>query len=330
MIECKQLCFGYIKKPLCIKDLNLCVKKGEKVALLGGEGMGKTSLLRVLAGLENLYAGFVYINNKDAKEIELKDKRISYLPSLPVFFENKSIKENIDYLLTIENIQNFTENDLKSAFEKFSFDIDFNIKVKKLSSVDKKLLSIVRSYIKKPEIILIDDLIKNEVNDFEKINNAIKILIDELNASVIFAYNKNCEVEADKYLYLSYGNNFTFKSLDEIQNSSVDYFVSDYYDFNKKELVLTKRNDDYFICEFEIIKAKKRKNDEIIVKNAYKINKNNNKSFEKLEMLQEEIIKIDALSNVYNFDKIDEKTLNDLIKNGFIHLFENGTGVKIL
>jgi len=331
MIECKQLCFGYIKKPFCIKDLNLNIKKGERIAVLGGEGMGKTSLLRVLSGLENLYAGCVCFNNKDVREIELKDRGVSYLPSIPVFFENKSIKKNIEYLLNVEDIQNFSEDDLKGVFNKFSFNYDINIKVKKLPLVDKKILSVIRAFIKKSKYVFIDDFFEGEeCSVFNKLNNALNVLFDENKPTVVFVYNKNNNLVFNKYLYLSYGNNFEFKSLNEIKNSYVDYFVSNYFDFHKNEFVLTKKDEDYFICDFNSKKNKKRKNEEIVVKNAYKISKNNNKYLKKLDVMENEIIRIDVLSDNFKFENVNEKILNEALKEESIHLFEHGTGVKIL
>ena len=85
-LEIKNLCFAYIKKPLCLNGVNISVNSGEKVQVVGGEGMGKTTLLRILAGLETQYVGSIKIGNVDINLIPQKDRRLSYLPSDRVLF----------------------------------------------------------------------------------------------------------------------------------------------------------------------------------------------------------------------------------------------------
>ena len=86
MITVDRLSFGYVKKPLCLKDIGFNVEEGKPALLLGGEAMGKTSLLRILAGLEKQFFGNVSIDGLFARDFKGK-RSVSYLPSEPVFFE---------------------------------------------------------------------------------------------------------------------------------------------------------------------------------------------------------------------------------------------------
>ena len=61
MIRVKNLCLKYTKEYYALFDVSFDVKKGESVALLGEECSGKTSMLRVLAGLETANSGEVYV-----------------------------------------------------------------------------------------------------------------------------------------------------------------------------------------------------------------------------------------------------------------------------
>ena len=118
MIEVKNLCFGYNKRPMCLKDISFSVGSGEAVGLLGGQGMGKTALLRVLAGLEKQYFGEIIIDGKNIRGLS-GARRISYLPSEPVLI-NKTVRDNIYYLLKIENIT-LSDQEVLKIFELFNF-----------------------------------------------------------------------------------------------------------------------------------------------------------------------------------------------------------------
>ena len=68
--------------------------------LIGGEGMGKTSLLKLISGLEKQYFGDIIIDNINLKNHN--HKSISFLPTEPVFL-NGSLLKNLKFLFEIEN-----------------------------------------------------------------------------------------------------------------------------------------------------------------------------------------------------------------------------------
>jgi ATP-binding cassette subfamily B protein len=96
-IKFKNVSFGYNKNNLVIKNLTLNIKKGEKIALVGANGAGKTTFLKLLLKLYSPDKGVIYFNKLPYNEINTK----SFYSLLSPMFQNTnsyafSIKENVD------------------------------------------------------------------------------------------------------------------------------------------------------------------------------------------------------------------------------------------
>ncbi len=332
MLKVDKLSFGYIKKPLCLKDVSFEVKEGDKVAILGGEGMGKTALLRVLCGLEEQYYGSVTYNGKDLKEISKSERKISYLPSLPVLFENKSILYNIEYLYKVSGIKELPVEKLKLCLGEFGICGSLSTKVKKLSLAKKRCLAMARAFIKNADYIFIDDqtsMLSDE--DVDLVKNAILRLNTLQNGSktMIFAFeNKKSMIEGiNKIVYLSFSKAMIFESLSSLK--VVDLFSLNYLDFNTLDLMLKKEEDMFFI-EYKEVKEKKKTHIEVL--NKIKVGSELRQLIEKNNAINfNEYFKV-----VLAFDKAHDKSdltdemINKNLISGNFYLFDYGTGDKLI
>lgn len=100
-IELKNVTFlhdGASKQDALFQDLNLRIKPGEKVGLVGHSGSGKTTLTRILLRFSDIQDGEITIDGQNISHISQDDLRrsISYVPQEPLLF-HRSIKENITY-----------------------------------------------------------------------------------------------------------------------------------------------------------------------------------------------------------------------------------------
>lgn len=105
------LSFSYGDRPI-FQELNLTIRKGEKVAFVGENGSGKSTLLKLLSGLLKYEAGSIQIDGEELKELCLTElyEKISYLSQDSTVFDG-SLRENI----TFE--QKITEEELLRAIE---------------------------------------------------------------------------------------------------------------------------------------------------------------------------------------------------------------------
>ncbi len=160
MIEIKDLCLAYSKDYLTLCDINLNIKDGDKVVLFGEHDSGKSSLLRVLAGIEKPTSGSVVLNNIPIDKIDFKkDLSLGFLPSNPVFMEKKTVLENLQYVLKIRKcVKELAAIKIENALKSYDIETIANMKMKDLQYFDRVKVALARFQLRTLDILLIDDV----------------------------------------------------------------------------------------------------------------------------------------------------------------------------
>ncbi len=212
MIEVKNLYLNYIKEYSALFNINLRVEDGEKIALVGDNDSGRTSLIRCLCGLEKFKNGEVYINKINLKKVDFKkDVNLIYLSSSPVFFNNKTVHHNLAYPLKIRGFsENVINQKINRALECLGIESLKEKKIKTLSNDEKTVVNIARSLLRDADIYLIDDIFKFNKLTNEKIATIFANYLNK-DASVIFALNSSEEYLKDvlnvsKVYYMTNGS----------------------------------------------------------------------------------------------------------------------------
>ena len=157
-----QICFSYSEGKEVLKELNLRVKEGEKVVLLGTSGSGKSSILKILMGMERAQSGTIRIGGQDTMDLgeDRIFKEISYIQQ-EVFIFDGTIRENISLF------QSYREEELQSVIERAGLR---NLVKEKgldylcgengaaLSGGERQRISIARSLLRKTPILLADEI----------------------------------------------------------------------------------------------------------------------------------------------------------------------------
>lgn len=190
-IDIKDLYVSYTKEFDALHNLNLHIDDGQKIAIVGDSDSGKTTLLRVLAGLQPVSSGEVTINDTLINKVNFKqDVSLGYVPKVPVFKNKKTAFQNMQYVLKIRGYDEASMGfKIMSALKNFGVDGIKNVPIQSLTLHQKMLLQLARISMRKLDIILIDNITKNlNKEEQESIINAIKYLIDlNPNAILIFA-----------------------------------------------------------------------------------------------------------------------------------------------
>lgn len=147
-----------------IKDFSLVINKGEKVAIIGKTGCGKSTIAQLMLRMYNVQSGIITYDGQNVNTLKTESLRsqISYVPQ-DVFLFSDSIKNNIRF-----GEKNATDNEVFDAAKQASifneinnFDEKFETMVGErgvtLSGGQKQRISIARALIKKPEIVVFDD-----------------------------------------------------------------------------------------------------------------------------------------------------------------------------
>jgi ABC-2 type transport system ATP-binding protein len=140
---------------LALGSFELTVVPGELLALVGPNGAGKTTFLTLAAGLLEPTSGGVEIGGHAAGSIEAR-RELSYLPDTPVFYEDLSVGEHLEYLAALHGLED-AEPRIASLLERFGLDQWRDALAAELSHGMKQKASIALGLVRPFSVLLADE-----------------------------------------------------------------------------------------------------------------------------------------------------------------------------
>ena len=186
-IELKNVSFTYPDSGIvALNNINLKIKAGESVAILGRTGSGKSTLASLISRLYDVENGEVLVDNKNVKDLNLDSlrKSVGYVPQ-DVFLFSESIADNIAFGAQGELSREEIETAAKNAeiYDNImGFPAGFETKLGErgitISGGQKQRISIARAIVGEPKILIFDDCLSAVDTETEKgiINNLSKIM----------------------------------------------------------------------------------------------------------------------------------------------------------
>ncbi|XTR39332.1 peptidase domain-containing ABC transporter (plasmid) [Paraclostridium tenue] len=211
-IEVKNVDFRYGTRNLILKNINMTIKKGERIALVGESGSGKTTLAKLLLNFYQCEKGEILVNNYNLLDINieaLRDK-IAYI-SQETFLFNGTILENLmlgNPYLTYEEVIDACE---KAQIHDFinSLPLRYNTLVEEngsnFSGGQKQRLSIARAILRKPEILIMDEATSNLDSITEKAIERTIHKFSEGMTTIIIAHRLSTIMRCDNIYILEKG-----------------------------------------------------------------------------------------------------------------------------
>lgn len=212
-IVIKDLTFAYPDTDLAaLKDINITIKKGETLGIVGRTGSSKTTLINLLLRLYNVENGKILINGKDINKIPLDTLRhnIGFVSQDPFLFST-TLAENINLAyneLNMDKVIEATRNaDVYDNIMDFpeGFDTMVGERGVTLSGGQKQRASIARALIKNPDILILDDCLSavDAKTEVKILDNLKKIMKDK--TSIIISHRISAVKEANQIIVLEQG-----------------------------------------------------------------------------------------------------------------------------
>lgn len=143
---------------LALYDIKLETRDKEFIVIVGGEASGKSTLLRVIAGLEEPSSGEIFIGGKDVTEVEPKDREVAMVFKSNTLYPALSVFDNMGFGLKARKASpTLIEQRVKSAAEILGLTDVLYRKPKALTAAQKQRVAIGRAIVREPKLYLLDE-----------------------------------------------------------------------------------------------------------------------------------------------------------------------------
>jgi ATP-binding cassette subfamily B protein len=231
-ITAQNLSFAYPSRPegKVLNGVNFEVKTGERVALVGPSGGGKSTMFALLLGFYQGHEGELKFDGKAISEIGLKKLRssIAVVPQEVLLFGG-SIEENIAYGKPgaakeeiIEAAKQANAHDFITEFET-GYDTTVGPRGIKLSGGQRQRVAIARAILADPKILLLDEATSALDSENERLVQAALDTLMKGRTSMIIAHRLSTVRDADRILVLQYGKIVESGSHDELMSNNGTY-----------------------------------------------------------------------------------------------------------
>ena len=227
LVECKKLCKSYDEKQV-LKDVNLKIPKGKIIGLLGKNGMGKTTLIKLMNDLLTPTSGEILI---EGEKPGVKSKEIiAYLPEKTYLDREMKVKDAIKYFEEFYN--NFDSEKAEKLLK--DLDLDINSKISKMSKGMQEKLQLILVMSRNAELYILDEPLGGV--DPATRDYILDTILSNFNegASVIISTHLIADIERilDEVIFIDKGQIIVTSSADELrnkENASIDEIFRRYF-----------------------------------------------------------------------------------------------------
>jgi len=236
-VEFDDVTFAYEEGIDVLKHFSLKVRTGEKIALVGPTGAGKTTVINLLTRFYDVKEGSVRVDGYDVRDVTLKSLRsgIGVLMQEPFLFKG-SILDNIRY-----GSEQATDEECIAAAKKIyadrvadrfpeGFHAQIGERGEGLSAGERQLISFARILLKNPEIVILDEATSSIDSETELlIQNALDAILEGKTAFIV-AHRLSTIRKADRILYIADGGIAEQGSHEELME-----LKGRYYELNQRK-----------------------------------------------------------------------------------------------
>lgn len=220
MLKVSNLYFSYTKEYNILHNINFCLHNKETMFILGEQESGRSSLIRILLGIETNYKGEVIYDNMPVDRKLFKTTvSVGFLPEKMACMEGKSVYANLKYVLKIRKVNKaMQEIKINNALKCYGLETLKDVKMNELGRYDRLKVALARLSMRKLDYIFVDDIFKDLTGtETKSILTEIKKLINVNDASAIIVSDN---IDNAKHLKCK-KYKLEFGSLDQLEDANV-------------------------------------------------------------------------------------------------------------
>ena len=226
----KNLVKSYDGKKNIIDGIDLEIKDKEFIVLVGSSGCGKSTILRLISGLEDITAGDIYIDKQIVNTVHPKDRDVAFVFQSYALYPHMSVYDNIAFGLKMRKFdKDIIDEKVKNAAKTLNLYELLDRKPKQLSGGQRQRVALGRAIVRNPKVFLMDEPLSNlDANLRLQMRTEIKRLHKELATTFIYVTHDQTEAltMGDRIVVLDKGIIQQVATPDEIYNNPKNKFVA--------------------------------------------------------------------------------------------------------
>jgi len=215
-----------------IKGIDLEIDAGEFVVLVGPSGCGKSTLLNLVAGLETLSSGDIFIGGRKMNDVPPRDRDIAMVFQSYALYPTKSVRENITFGMMTRRIPKDEQDVAVKEFSSLLHIQDYlDRKPGQLSGGQRQRVAMGRALVRKPEVFLFDEPLSNlDAKLRIEMRTEIKKLHQRLGKTAVYVTHDQIEAMtlASRIAVMDDGHIRQFADPATVYEEPVDLFVASF------------------------------------------------------------------------------------------------------
>lgn len=226
----KNLVKSYDGKKNIIDNINLEIKDKEFIVLVGSSGCGKSTILRLISGLEEVTSGEILIDDKVVNNTHPKDRDIAFVFQSYALYPHMSVYENIAFGLKMRKYpKNEIDVKVREVAKALNLEDLLERKPRQLSGGQRQRVALGRAIVRNPKVFLMDEPLSNlDANLRVQMRSEIKRLHQKLKTTFIYVTHDQTEAltMGDRIVVLDKGKIQQADTPEEIYNNPKNRFVA--------------------------------------------------------------------------------------------------------
>ena len=226
----KNLVKSYDGKKNIIDNINLEIKDKEFIVLVGSSGCGKSTILRLISGLEEVTSGEILIDDKVVNNTHPKDRDIAFVFQSYALYPHMSVYENIAFGLKMRKYpKNEIDVKVREVAKALNLEDLLERKPRQLSGGQRQRIALGRAIVRNPKVFLMDEPLSNlDANLRVQMRSEIKRLHQKLKTTFIYVTHDQTEAltMGDRIVVLDKGKIQQADTPEEIYNNPKNNFVA--------------------------------------------------------------------------------------------------------